>query len=160
MNLSTLTTIILHSCRMELLRQRKRKRRNLRRKRSPDQSQNVNMLIQRKSFWNNTWWAIRWREGSSCDICGAGLKRKDHLTRHKQSHNPERPYVCTVCLKAFKRKEQLTLHFVIHSGEKRHVCTECGKGFYRKDHLRKHTRSHIARRVKAELSQQGCAEIL
>ncbi|CAH1991045.1 unnamed protein product [Acanthoscelides obtectus] len=90
-----------------------------------------------------------------CDICGAGLKRKDHLTRHKQSHNPERPYVCTVCLKAFKRKEQLTLHFVIHSGEKRHVCTECGKGFYRKDHLRKHTRSHIARRVKAELSQQG-----
>lgn len=90
-----------------------------------------------------------------CDICGAGLKRKDHLTRHKQSHNPERPYVCTVCLKAFKRKEQLTLHFVIHSGEKRHVCTECGKGFYRKDHLRKHTRSHIARRVKAELSQQN-----
>ncbi|KAJ8678932.1 hypothetical protein QAD02_014719 [Eretmocerus hayati] len=90
-----------------------------------------------------------------CDICGAGLKRKDHLTRHKQSHNPERPYVCTVCLKAFKRKEQLTLHFVIHSGEKRHVCTECGKGFYRKDHLRKHTRSHIARRVKAELSQNS-----
>ncbi|XP_074036057.1 uncharacterized protein isoform X2 [Leptinotarsa decemlineata] len=90
-----------------------------------------------------------------CDICGAGLKRKDHLTRHKQSHNPERPYVCTVCLKAFKRKEQLTLHFVIHSGEKRHICSECGKGFYRKDHLRKHTRSHIARRVKAELSQQS-----
>ncbi|CAH1112664.1 unnamed protein product [Psylliodes chrysocephalus] len=90
-----------------------------------------------------------------CDICGAGLKRKDHLTRHKQSHNPERPYVCTVCLKAFKRKEQLTLHFVIHSGEKRHLCPECGKGFYRKDHLRKHTRSHIARRVKAELSQQS-----
>uniref|UniRef100_A0A1B6BZW9 C2H2-type domain-containing protein n=1 Tax=Clastoptera arizonana TaxID=38151 RepID=A0A1B6BZW9_9HEMI len=88
-----------------------------------------------------------------CDICGAGLKRKDHLTRHKQSHNPDRPFVCTVCMKAFKRKEQLTLHFVIHSGEKRHICPECGKGFYRKDHLRKHTRSHIARRVKAELSQ-------
>ncbi|CAB3223817.1 unnamed protein product [Arctia plantaginis] len=90
-----------------------------------------------------------------CDICNAALKRKDHLTRHKQSHNPDRPHVCSVCLKAFKRKEQLTLHFVIHSGEKRHVCNECGKGFYRKDHLRKHTRSHIARRVKAELSQQG-----
>jgi hypothetical protein len=88
-----------------------------------------------------------------CDICGAGLKRKDHLTRHKQSHNPDRPFVCTICMKAFKRKEQLTLHFVIHSGEKRHVCSECGKGFYRKDHLRKHTRSHIARRVKAEMTQ-------
>ncbi|XP_073944663.1 uncharacterized protein [Choristoneura fumiferana] len=23
-----------------------------------------------------------------CDICNAALKRKDHLTRHKQSHNP------------------------------------------------------------------------
>ncbi|XP_054085051.1 zinc finger E-box-binding homeobox 1 isoform X3 [Zeugodacus cucurbitae] len=93
-----------------------------------------------------------------CDICQAALKRKDHLTRHKQSHNPERPYICTVCLKAFKRKEQLSLHFVIHSGEKRHLCHECGKGFYRKDHLRKHTRSHIARRVKAELSMQNESE--
>lgn len=63
-----------------------------------------------------------------CDICNAALKRKDHLTRHKQSHNSERPFVCTVCMKAFKRKEQLTLHFVIHSGEKRHICQECGKG--------------------------------
>lgn len=45
------------------------------------------------------------------------------------------------------------MHVVIHSGEKRHVCNECGKGFYRKDHLRKHTRSHIARRLKAELNQ-------
>lgn len=89
-----------------------------------------------------------------CDICGAGLKRKDHLTRHKQSHNPERPFVCSICQKAFKRKEQLTLHFVIHSGEKRHICNECNKGFYRKDHLRKHIKSHIARRLKAELSQQ------
>lgn len=28
-------------------------------------------------------------------------------------------------------------------------------GFYRKDHLRKHTRSHIARRVKSEVSAQS-----
>jgi uncharacterized Zn-finger protein len=83
-----------------------------------------------------------------CEICNAALKRKDHLTRHKQSHNPERPYLCH-CLKAFKRKEQLSLHAVIHSGHKKHSCIECGKGFYRKDHLRKHTRSHIARRLKA-----------
>lgn len=83
-----------------------------------------------------------------CEICNAALKRKDHLTRHKQSHNPDRPYLCH-CLKAFKRKEQLSLHAVIHSGNKKHSCSECGKGFYRKDHLRKHTRSHIARRLKA-----------
>lgn len=28
-------------------------------------------------------------------------------------------------------------------------------GFYRKDHLRKHTRSHIARRVKSEVTAQS-----
>lgn len=89
-----------------------------------------------------------------CDICGAGLKRKEHLERHKLGHNPERPFICNVCLKGFKRKEHLNLHYVIHSGEKTEVCTECGKGFYRKDHLRKHARSHIAKRIKEELSNQ------
>lgn len=62
-----------------------------------------------------------------CEICNAALKRKDHLTRHKQSHNPDRPYLCH-CLKAFKRKEQLSLHAVIHSGNKKHSCSDCGKG--------------------------------
>jgi uncharacterized Zn-finger protein len=56
-------------------------------------------------------------------------------------------------MKTFKRKEQLALHIIIHSGEKKHICVECQKGFYRKDHLRKHTRSHIARRVKSEIAQ-------
>ncbi|XP_071444907.1 uncharacterized protein [Hetaerina americana] len=92
-----------------------------------------------------------------CDICGAGLKRKEHLDRHKQGHNPDRPYICTVCLKAFKRNEHLSRHFIIHSGEKGQVCPECSKAFYRKDHLRKHMQTHIAKRVKAELSQQMAA---
>lgn len=30
-------------------------------------------------------------------------------------------------------------------------------GFYRKDHLRKHTRSHIARRVKSEMTAQNAS---
>lgn len=109
----------------------------------------IGIEFQREVSLKSTWWDIIWSEGTPiinckflqfvdcllfrrfiCDICNAALKRKDHLTRHKQSHNSERPFVCTVCMKAFKRKEQLTLHFVIHSGEKRHVCNECGKGKY------------------------------
>lgn len=118
-----------------------------------------------------------------CDICGAGLKRKEHLERHKLGHSPERPHICSVCKKGFKRKEHLNLHFVIHSGDKTEVCTsndlgscyvylkiefdfvsnaqicgECGKGFYRKDHLRKHTKSHATKRLKEEMNAQAQAQ--
>lgn len=115
-----------------------------------------------------------------CDICGAGLKRKEHLERHKLGHSPERPHICSVCKKGFKRKEHLNLHFVIHSGDKTEVCLifilfeiskskynsivfhiqicgECGKGFYRKDHLRKHTKSHATKRLKEEMNAQNQA---
>lgn len=88
-----------------------------------------------------------------CNVCGAGLKRKEHLDQHKRGHSDERPFVCTVCMKGFKRNEHLTRHYVIHSGNKSHTCVECGKAFSRKDHLHKHAQTHIAKRVKAELSQ-------
>ena len=88
-----------------------------------------------------------------CNVCGAGLKRKEHLDQHKRGHSDERPFVCTVCMKGFKRNEHLTRHYVIHSGNKNHSCIECGKAFSRKDHLHKHAQTHIAKRVKAELSQ-------
>lgn len=88
-----------------------------------------------------------------CNVCGAGLKRKEHLDQHKRGHSDERPFVCTVCMKGFKRNEHLTRHYVIHSGNKSHACVECGKAFSRKDHLHKHAQTHIAKRVKAELSQ-------
>ena len=93
-----------------------------------------------------------------CNVCGACLKRKEHLDQHKRGHSEERPYVCNICMKGFKRNEHLTRHFVIHSGNKNHTCVECGKAFSRKDHLHKHTQTHIAKRVKAELSQAASLE--
>ncbi|XP_043477219.1 zinc finger protein 530-like [Leptopilina heterotoma] len=77
-----------------------------------------------------------------CDICGASLKRKEHLDRHKQGHNKDRPYQCSMCCKSFKRNEHLARHVIIHSGSKNQICTECGKAFFRKDHLKKHLQSH------------------
>ncbi|XP_011639410.1 zinc finger protein 22-like [Pogonomyrmex barbatus] len=83
-----------------------------------------------------------------CDICGASLKRKEHLDRHKQGHNKDRPYQCNMCCKAFKRNEHLARHMITHSGSKNQICTECGKAFYRKDHLKKHLQSHNSGRGK------------
>ncbi|KAL0125206.1 hypothetical protein PUN28_004383 [Cardiocondyla obscurior] len=83
-----------------------------------------------------------------CDICGASLKRKEHLDRHKQGHNKDRPYQCNMCCKAFKRNEHLARHMITHSGSKNQICTECGKAFYRKDHLKKHLQSHNSARGK------------
>ncbi|XP_044005385.1 zinc finger protein 16-like [Aphidius gifuensis] len=82
-----------------------------------------------------------------CDICGASLKRKEHLDRHKQGHNKDRPYQCSMCSKAFKRNEHLARHMIIHSGSKNQICTQCGKAFYRKDHLKKHLQSHNGNRA-------------
>lgn len=90
-----------------------------------------------------------------CDICGASLKRKEHLDRHKQGHNKDRPYQCNMCCKAFKRNEHLARHMIIHSGSKNQVCTECGKAFYRKDHLKKHLQSHNSSRSKNLNSSQN-----
>ncbi|XP_015511760.1 zinc finger protein 16 [Neodiprion pinetum] len=87
-----------------------------------------------------------------CDICGASLKRKEHLDRHKQGHNKDRPYQCSMCCKAFKRNEHLARHMIIHSGSKNQICTECGKAFYRKDHLKKHLQSHSGTRNKSNSS--------
>ncbi|XP_076287188.1 uncharacterized protein LOC143212355 [Lasioglossum baleicum] len=90
-----------------------------------------------------------------CDICGASLKRKEHLDRHKQGHNKDRPYQCNMCCKAFKRNEHLARHMIIHLGSKNQVCTECGKAFYRKDHLKKHLQSHNSSRSKNPNSSQS-----
>ncbi|XP_024873020.1 putative zinc finger protein 840 [Temnothorax curvispinosus] len=87
-----------------------------------------------------------------CDICGASLKRKEHLDRHKQGHNKDRPYQCNMCCKAFKRNEHLARHMITHSGSKNQICTECGKAFYRKDHLKKHLQSHNSARGKHLMS--------
>ena len=90
-----------------------------------------------------------------CDICGASLKRKEHLDRHKQGHNKDRPYQCSMCCKAFKRNEHLARHMIIHSGSKNQICTECGKAFYRKDHLKKHLQSHNSNRNKNVSNSQN-----
>lgn len=51
-----------------------------------------------------------------CDICNAALKRKDHLTRHKLSHIPDRPHVCNVISSIIQSiiDPVLTIHLNFH----------------------------------------------
>lgn len=44
-----------------------------------------------------------------CDICHAALKRKDHLTRHKLSHIPDRPHCCNVSFKFNCKNSQISV---------------------------------------------------
>lgn len=47
-----------------------------------------------------------------CDICNAALKRKDHLTRHKLSHIPDRPHACNVSFLMRRDRNFLTIRFM------------------------------------------------
>lgn len=90
------------------------------------------------------------------------FKRKEQLTLHIVIHSGEKKHVCIECGKGEQTMEQETGHikntlylwlFILYD-----IFTKLVffiSGFYRKDHLRKHTRSHIARRVKSEVSAQN-----
>lgn len=65
----------------------------------------------------------------TCDLCGATLKRKDHLERHKIIHTSERNHKCDECDRTFKREAQLRSHKNFHTRERQFKCEEkvCGK---------------------------------
>lgn len=86
------------------------------------------------------------------------FKRKEQLTLHIVIHSGEKKHVCIECGKGKKKDLNFfyfysiipSFHFSVTN-----LFWYIPLGFYRKDHLRKHTRSHIARRVKSEVSAQN-----
>lgn len=45
-----------------------------------------------------------------CPVCLKGYKRREHLQRHRTTHNADRPYSCSTCSAAFKRTDILRRH--------------------------------------------------
>jgi len=56
----------------------------------------------------------RVRKRASCDICGMGFSRSDHLRRHMSRHTGVREFECSVCGKSFARKDELLRHSRSH----------------------------------------------
>ncbi|XP_058798733.1 zinc finger protein 345-like isoform X10 [Phymastichus coffea] len=83
---------------------------------------------------------------TACDICGRVLATKRSLLRHRDSHNPSKPYLCDFCGKCLSSAEHLKKHRRIHTGEKPYVCDQCGKGFTDSENLRMHRRVHTGER--------------
>ncbi|KAH8807913.1 hypothetical protein F5884DRAFT_349609 [Xylogone sp. PMI_703] len=62
--------------------------------------------------------------------CQKKFLRREHLTRHEQNHNSEKPYKCDRCSKAFSRSDVLRRHVALHdkpgfSQRTRTACSNC-----------------------------------
>lgn len=55
-----------------------------------------------------------------CATCHKGYKRREHLVRHQNSHNNERPYVCRKCESSFQRTDTLRRHTEACNGKRSH----------------------------------------
>jgi hypothetical protein len=69
-----------------------------------------------------------------CPVCHKGYKRREHLQRHRSTHNADRPYSCNTCGAAFKRTDVLRRHMETCDGRraqqgiaarKRRACDRC-----------------------------------
>ncbi|KAK1752718.1 hypothetical protein QBC47DRAFT_62099 [Echria macrotheca] len=66
-----------------------------------------------------------------CPICLKGYKRREHLQRHRSSHNAERPHRCILCSASFQRTDVLKRHLQTCDGSstassgRRRACDRC-----------------------------------
>ncbi|KAI8960362.1 hypothetical protein F5Y11DRAFT_330334 [Daldinia sp. FL1419] len=65
--------------------------------------------------------------------CDKRFTRKEHLNRHKLSHNPEHQYKCSICGRRYARSDVFKRHIKQHntdvtlSSDTRRICLPCGE---------------------------------
>ncbi|XP_055622760.1 zinc finger and SCAN domain-containing protein 12-like [Toxorhynchites rutilus septentrionalis] len=81
-----------------------------------------------------------------CDICGAKIKTKSSLHRHRKMHTTEKPHACNICGKRFWRKSYLNHHATVHTGIAKFPCEYCGfvfkNKYWRSFHIKQ---KHVAK---------------
>jgi uncharacterized Zn-finger protein len=72
---------------------------------------------------------------------GKKFTRFSDLTRHKNIHRGESPYVCSDCNKSFSEKCGLRKHALSQYGVRPYTCGKCGKTFREMSaaHMRVHS---------------------
>lgn len=66
-----------------------------------------------------------------CPVCFKGYKRREHLQRHRGTHNAERPHRCILCSASFQRTDVLKRHLQSCDGTpapasgRRRACDRC-----------------------------------
>ncbi|PVH76532.1 hypothetical protein DL98DRAFT_425363 [Cadophora sp. DSE1049] len=68
--------------------------------------------------------------------CGKSFSRKEHLSRHEKTHDPENILTCKVCGREFNRNDSLQRHLARHgevfkpapSGRSKRACLACRAG--------------------------------
>ncbi|XP_053699302.1 zinc finger protein 112-like [Sabethes cyaneus] len=68
-----------------------------------------------------------------CDICGAKIKGRSSVRRHRRMHTSERPHACDICGKRFWRRAYLAHHATVHTGIAKFPCQYCGFVFKNKN---------------------------
>ncbi|XP_042190357.1 transcription factor IIIA [Callorhinchus milii] len=93
--------------------------------------------------------------------CSKGFSRKDHLTRHLQSHSGEKRFKCTKegCTETFVSKVNLNKHIgrKHENGGRIYLCEfeECGRSFKKHQHLKVHQYEHT-NVPPFQCSYEGC----
>ena len=75
-----------------------------------------------------------------CEICGQAYSDKSTLKKHKQVHDPSRPFGCSIsgCTWRFRTKTMCDAHIQGHGSKRTFKCEVCGYAFRQKHHLQRH----------------------